>query len=153
MTVISTWCQYLSKVAHWSKRKLFKSSRTYAVKWSFLTILNTVRLDRLVWYSWTEHAVWFYLRIQTTAHREYLMSSTVNNLVKFWVCKLFCLKRDPTIQKGKIETLCTYCGKRENSFRWMLPASIDRVLNGLEYGLSMESNCQPQFGSFELKLL
>jgi hypothetical protein len=40
------------------------------------------------------------LRNRITAHREDMMGSTVNNLVKFCVCKLSCLKRDPSIQKG-----------------------------------------------------
>jgi hypothetical protein len=48
-----------------------------------------------------KHAVQLYLRNRTTAHREYLMGSTVNNLSEFWVCKLSYLKRHQSIQKAK----------------------------------------------------
>jgi hypothetical protein len=123
---------------------------------------NFIRsLQRSIRYSRAKHAVQFYLRNRTTAQTEYLMGSTVNNLVKFWVCKLSCLKRHQSNQKGKkwnIAHLSRY--KRETTFRWIQIGTSPadrlnwyRVSNEPNYRLSMESNCRPQFGSFELKLL
>jgi hypothetical protein len=84
------------------------------------------------------------LRIQTSGHREYLMGSTVNNLVKSWVYKLSCLKSDPSIQKSKIlKYRALIAVKRENTFRWMIPARRSgwyRKKTGSNSRLSMESN-------------
>jgi hypothetical protein len=39
--------------------------------------------QRSIRYSRAKHAIQFYLRNRTSAHTEYLMGITVNNLVKF----------------------------------------------------------------------
>jgi hypothetical protein len=70
---------------------------------------STFRLHRSIRYSRAKHAVLFYLRNRTTAHREYLMSSTANNLLELWVCKLSFLKRHPSIQKAKNMKHCALC--------------------------------------------
>jgi hypothetical protein len=64
-------------------KKLIESSRTYAVKWQFLAKIPTFRHDGSIRYSRAKHAVYSYLGNRNTAHREYLMGSTVNNLMKF----------------------------------------------------------------------
>jgi hypothetical protein len=92
--------------------------------WPKISPFFAFRQAWLIRYSRTKHAVQFYLGNRTTAHREYLMGCAVNNLLKFWVHKLSFLKRHPSIQKGKNETPHTYRGKRENSFRWVSPASL-----------------------------
>jgi hypothetical protein len=70
--------------------------------WPKFHLFFTIRLDGSIRYSRTKHSVHSYLRNRTTAQTEYLMGSTVNNLLKFWVCKLSFLKRHPSNQKGKI---------------------------------------------------
>jgi hypothetical protein len=71
-----------------SEIKVFGKNPTFRQAWS-------------IWYSTTKHAVHSYLRNWTTTQTEYLMGSTVNNLLKLWVCKLSFLKRHPWIQKAK----------------------------------------------------
>jgi hypothetical protein len=101
------WCMILAKSLIVSK----KNSETAVSDRNF-----TFRLHGSIRYSRAKHAVLFYLRKRTTAHREYLMSSIVSSLVKFWVCKLSCLKRHTHIinwikRKENNETTRTYCGK------------------------------------------
>jgi hypothetical protein len=119
---------------------------------------NFIRsFQRSIWYSTTEHAVWFYLGNRTTAHREYLMGSTFNNLVKFWVCKLFCLKRRPSIEKAKYWNIAQFCRKKRNSGCSDTTPSDGRdkywMRNDPNSRLSMESNCRPQLGLFKLNQL
>jgi hypothetical protein len=49
----------------------------------FFANWNAFRLHKSIQYSETNNAIRFYLGIRTTAHREYMMGSTVYNLVKF----------------------------------------------------------------------
>jgi hypothetical protein len=65
--------------------------------------LNTFRLHRSIRYSSPLQTIQFYLRNRTTAHRTDLMGCTVDNLVKFWVCKLNFLRRHPSNQLNQKE--------------------------------------------------
>jgi hypothetical protein len=82
-----------------------------------------------IWYSRAKHAVHSYLRNRTTSHSEYLIGSTVNNLLELWVCKLFCLKRHPSIQKSKIfKYRALLQWKEKNTFRWVHPGSLIGII-------------------------
>jgi hypothetical protein len=81
--------------------------------WPKISPIFAFRLHRSIRYSRAQHALWFYLGNRTTAHREYLMGSTVNNLLKFWVYKLSFLKRHLSIQKGKKWNSAHFCSKTE----------------------------------------
>jgi hypothetical protein len=55
------WRYEFSKITNRIGKKLLQSSRTYAVKWQFLAKNPTFRLDGLIRYSTTKHAVHSYL--------------------------------------------------------------------------------------------
>jgi hypothetical protein len=57
----------------------------------------TFHLHRSIRYSRANHDVLFYLRNWATAHTEYVMGCTVNNLLKLWVCRLSFLNSSPAI--------------------------------------------------------
>jgi hypothetical protein len=79
-----------------------------------------------------------------------LMGSTVNILLKLWVCKLSFLKRHPSIQRSKILKHCALLQWKEKK---LLPVGSPRLSDWPNTGrimipnsrLSMESNCRPQF--------
>jgi hypothetical protein len=99
-----------------------------------ITPIFALRLHRSIRYSRAKHAVHSYLRNWTTAHTEYLMGSTVNNLVKIWVCKLSFLKRHPSDQKSKIM-------KQRALLQWkekkLLPLNQPRLLDWSNTGRRM----------------
>jgi hypothetical protein len=80
---------------------------------------------------------------------------SVNNWLKVWVCKLSFLKRHPSIQKSKIlkyRSLIAVKEKKTPSVgytpaHWLMQY---RKKNDPNSRLSMELNCRPQLGLFEL---
>jgi hypothetical protein len=153
----STMCYEFSKITTHLGKKLFQSSRTYAVKWQFWAENPTNRQAWWIRYSRTKHAVLFYWRNRTTAKTEYLMGSTVKKLLKLWVCKLSFLKRHPSIQKGKIMKQRALIAVIKEILLFLLPLGTPRLIDWLNTGrrilpnprLSMESNWRPQLTAFK----
>jgi hypothetical protein len=94
-------------------KKLFQWSRTYAVKWEFLAENLTFRKAWSIRYTRSKHAVHSYLRNRTTAHSEYLMGYTVNNMLKLWVYVNSLSLRDTyRFKKENNETARTFAVKQ-----------------------------------------
>jgi hypothetical protein len=71
--------------------------------------------------------------------------STVNNMLKLWVCRLSFLKRHPSVQKSKtLKHRALLQWKEKNSFRWVHPGSLIDLILGEE-----TSQWKPKYG-FEL---
>jgi hypothetical protein len=98
--------------------------------WPKISPIFAFRHDGSIRYSRAKHAVHSYLGYRTTAHIEYLMGSTVNNLVKFWVYKLSYLKRHPSVQKARYWNTAHLLRYK----RKLLPLNAPRLIDQADTG-------------------
>jgi hypothetical protein len=122
--------------------------------WPKISPIYTFRLHRTIRYIVHTGAHSIQLRNRTTAQTEYLMGVTVNNSSEFWVYKLSFLKRHQLIQRTKRWNNMHLSRYKRNTPSveatpplWLIEY---REKNDSDSRLSMDSNCRPQFSSFEL---